>query len=141
MLDGGARLNGLDLESGADVGQHRRAEWEGFGVVLLPSLVFGAEVEGAGVLQIGGENNSLVAGLAGELYTQVPGIEGDEDEVEVLRRQVLGGERVESVDSISKGTSVPNVFPCQGCQACCIENIRQYVFSLKRIAQGVFLVQ
>jgi hypothetical protein len=125
MLYWGARLNGLNLESGADVGQHRGAEWERFGVVLLPSLVLGAEVEGTGVLQIGGEHNRLVAGLAGELYTQVPGIEGDENEVEILRCQVLGGERVESVDSISKGTSVPNVFPSQGRQACCVENIRQ----------------
>jgi hypothetical protein len=54
-------------------------------VVLLPSLVFGTELEGAGVLQIGGKHDRLVAGLAGELDPQIPGLEGNEDEVEVLR--------------------------------------------------------
>lgn len=42
MFDRGTRLDGLDLEGSADVGEHRRPEGEGFRMVLLPSLVFGA---------------------------------------------------------------------------------------------------
>jgi hypothetical protein len=50
VLDGCTRLNGLDLESGANIGEHRRAEWQRFGVVLLPALVLGAEIKSARVL-------------------------------------------------------------------------------------------
>lgn len=81
--------------------------------MLLPPLVLGTEVEGPRVLEVWGEDDGLVASLAGELDTEVPGIEGDEDEVEVLRRQVLVGESIEPVNSISKGTSVSNVLPSQ----------------------------
>ena len=88
-------------------------------MVLLPSLILGAEVEGAGVLQVRGENDGLVAGLAWQLDTQVPGIEGDEDEVEILGRQVLGNELIESSDSVSKGTRGSNILPSQGGQARC----------------------
>lgn len=42
VLDGGARLNGLHLQRGADVGEHRRAERQRLRVVLLPTLVLGA---------------------------------------------------------------------------------------------------
>ncbi len=45
VLDGGAGGDGLNLEGGTDVGEHGWTEWQGFGVVLLPSLVLGAEVE------------------------------------------------------------------------------------------------
>ncbi len=117
VLDGGARLNRLDLEGGADVGQHRGAERQRLGVVLLPSLVFGAEVEGARVLEIGGENDGLVSGLARKLDSEVPSVESDEDKVEVLGGQVLGSKGVESGDCISKGTRVPDVLPSQGSQA------------------------
>lgn len=54
VLDRGTRLNRLDFESSADIGEHRRAEGQRFWVVLLPSLIFSAEVECAGVLEIRG---------------------------------------------------------------------------------------
>lgn len=118
MLDGCARLDGLDLEGGADVGERGGTEGQRLGVVLLPSLVLGAEVEGARMLEVGGEDNGLVPGFSGELDTQVPSVEGDEDEVEVLRVEMLGGEGVKAIDSVPEGTSVTNVLPSQGCQAC-----------------------
>jgi hypothetical protein len=50
MLDRCTRLDGLDLESGANIGEHRRSEWQRFGVVLLPALVLGTEIKSARVL-------------------------------------------------------------------------------------------
>ena len=85
-------------------------------MTLLPALVLGAEIEGARVLQIRGQHDSLVAGLAWKLDPEVPGIEGNEDKVEVLAREVLVGEGVESSDSVSKGTRVSDMFPSQGSQ-------------------------
>ena len=117
VLDGGAGLDGLDLQGGTDVGQHGWAKGQRFGVVLLPALVFCPQVEGAGVLEVGREDDGLVAGLAGELDTQVPRIECDEREVEVLCRQVLRGKGVEAVDGIAEGASIADVFPGQGGQA------------------------
>ena len=59
----------------------------------------------------------LVSSLARKLNTEVPGIEGNEDKVKVLRGQVLSSKSVESRDGISKVTRVSNMFPSQGCQA------------------------
>ena len=87
--------------------------------MLLPSLVLGPQVEGTGVLKVRGQDDRLVPGLSGKLDTQVPGIEGDEDEVVVGRCQMLGGERIETVDRVPKGSSVPYVLPGQGRQARC----------------------
>lgn len=117
VLDGRARLDSLHLEGGADVGERRGAEREGLGVMLLPSLVFGAQIKGPRVLEIRGENNGLVTSFSRELDTQVPGIERDEHEVEVLGRQVLGSEGIKAVDSVSEGAGVADMLPRQGCQA------------------------
>lgn len=119
MLDRGAGLHRLYLESSANIRQHRRAEWQRFGVVLLPSLVLCPKIEGAGVLEVGGKNNGLVASFAGKLNSEIPGIEGDENEVEVFGRQMLRGKRVEPRDGISKGTRVSDMLPRQGRQARC----------------------
>lgn len=54
VLDGGTSLNRFDLERGTDVSEQRWAEWQGLGMMLLPTLVFGAEVERAGVLKVRG---------------------------------------------------------------------------------------
>ncbi len=116
VLDGGAGLDSLDLQGSTDVGQRGGPEGERLRMVLLPSLVFGAELEGARVLEVGGQDDRLVAGLAGELDAQVPGLEGDEDEVEVLRGEVLRGEGVEAVDGVPEGAGVPDVLPGQGGQ-------------------------
>jgi hypothetical protein len=53
--------------------------------MLLPSLVFGSEVKGSGVLEVWREYNSLVASFTRELDSKVPGIKGNEGKVEVLR--------------------------------------------------------
>jgi hypothetical protein len=47
VLNRSTRLNGLNFESGANVGKHRRSEWQRLRVVLLPALVLGAEIESA----------------------------------------------------------------------------------------------
>lgn len=119
VLDGSAGLDGLNLEGGADVGEHGGAKGQRLGVVLLPALVFGSQVEGSGVLKIGGEDDGLVAGLAGKLDAEVPGIEGDKGKVEVLGSQVLGSKGVESRDGVSKGSRVSDVLPSEGGQARC----------------------
>jgi hypothetical protein len=86
-------------------------------MVLLPSLIFGAEIEGAGMLQVRGQHNGLVASLAWHLDTKIPGIECNEDEVEILGGQVFGSECVNASDSVSKGTGISNMLPGQGRQA------------------------
>lgn len=86
-------------------------------MVLLPALVLGAEVEGSGVLKIGGEDNGLVASFTRKLNSEVPGIEGDKGKVEVLGGQVLGSKSIESRDGVSKGSRVSNMLPSQSSQA------------------------
>jgi hypothetical protein len=103
-------------------------------VVLLPSLVLGSQIEGTGVLQVWREDNRLVTSLTGKLNTKVPGIEGDKDEIEILGRQVFSGKRVESRDSISKGTRVSDMFPSESCQARCG---RRFVSKLKLEGSGI----
>jgi hypothetical protein len=119
VLDRGAGLDGFDLERSTDVGEHGRAEGERFRVVLLPSLVLGAEIEGTGVLEVWRENDGLVSGLTRQLDTEVPRVEGDEGEIEVLGGQMLRGEGVEAVDGITEGTGIANVFPGEGREARC----------------------
>lgn len=87
--------------------------------MLLPSLVFGAQIEGARVLEVGGKDNGLVAGFPGQLHAQIPSLKGDENEVEVRAGQVLGSESIEAVDGIPEGTGVTDMFPREGRQARC----------------------
>lgn len=82
-------------------------------MVLLPALVFSSQIEGARVLQIRRQHDCLVAGFSRELNSEVPSIQSNEDEVEILGRQVLGGKRVESGNGIPKSTGISNMFPCQ----------------------------
>lgn len=114
VLNGGTGLHWFDLESSADVGEHRGTEGKRLRVVLLPTLVFGAQIEGTRMLQVGRQYDGLVAGLAGQLYSQVPGIEGDKNEIKVLRGQVLGSESVEAVNCVSEGACITNMLPRQG---------------------------
>jgi hypothetical protein len=114
VLDGRRGLYGLDLKSGADVGQGARAEGKRLWVVCLPPLVFGTKVEGAGVLEVGGKDDGLVAGLTGKLHTQVPRIERDEGELEVLGCNVLSVEVVEALDGVSERTCAADLVPGEG---------------------------
>lgn len=86
-------------------------------MVLLPTLVFGAQVERARVLQVRGKDDRLVAGLTRELDTQVPRVERDEGELEVVGLEVFLGELVEAGDGVAEGASVPDVFPRERGQA------------------------
>lgn len=119
VLDGGAGLDGLDLESGADVGEHGRTKRQRLGMVLLPALVFRSQVKGSGVLEIGGENDGLVTSLTGKLNSKIPGIESDKGKFEVLGGQVFGSKSIESRDGVSKGSRVSNMLPGESGQAGC----------------------
>jgi hypothetical protein len=119
VLDRGRRLNGLNLKGGTDVGQGAGAERQRLGVVSLPSLVLGAQVEGARVLQVRRENDGLVASLTGQLDAEVPGVKSDKGELEVVLGEVLLGELVETVDGIAERASVADVLPGKGCKAGC----------------------
>ena len=96
-------------------------------MVLLPSLVLGAEIESTGVLEVWWENHGLVASLAWKLNAEIPAVEGDEGEVEVLRGQVLVGKRVEAGNGISKSACIADMLPGEGSQAGCF--ICQYLSS------------
>jgi hypothetical protein len=65
------------------------------------------------VLEIRGKHNRLVAGLSRKLDAQIPSLERDEDEVEVLRRQMFRGKSIEAIDGISESAGIPNVLPGQ----------------------------
>lgn len=119
VLDRRACLDRLDLQGGTDVGEHGRAEWQRLRVVLLPSLVLCSQIKGPRVLEVGREHDSLVTSLTRKLDAQVPGVEGDEGEVEVLRGQVLCSKGIEAVDGIPEGARITNVLPGERRQACC----------------------
>lgn len=114
VLDRGARLHRLNLERCTNVREHARAEWQRFGMVLLPTLVLGTEVESSRVLQIGGKHDSLVPSFTGKLDAKIPSIKCDEDEVQVLIRQMLTCECIEPVDCISKRSRITDMLPGEG---------------------------
>lgn len=72
VLDGSRGLDRLNLKGSTDVGQGAGAEGQRLGVVSLPSLILGAQVEGARMLQVGGEDDGLIASLTGQLDTEIP---------------------------------------------------------------------
>lgn len=119
VLDGGRRLDGLDLEGGADVGEGARTKGQRLGVVGLPALIFGAQVEGPGVLQVCGQHDGLVTGLAGQLHAQIPRIQRDKGKFELFAGEVFLGESIESGDGITESTCRADVLPCEGGQARC----------------------
>jgi hypothetical protein len=69
------------------------------------------------VLEVCWEHHRLVAGFAGQLNSQVPGIEGDKGEFQVLGNEMLLGELIEPRDGVSEGPSVSHMLPSQGRQA------------------------
>ena len=121
VFDGGGGLNGLNFEGGTDVGQRAGAKGKRLGVMGLPSLVFGTKVEGARVLEIGRKDDGLIAGLAGQLNTKIPRIQGDKGKLQVLGEKVFLGESVEPVDSVTESTCRTDVLPCQSGQTRCGE--------------------
>lgn len=85
----------------------------------LPSLVLGAKVEGARVLQVGGKDDGLIASLTGQLDTEVPRVKSDKGKLVVVLDEVLLGELVEAVDGIAEGACIADVLPGKGCKAGC----------------------
>jgi hypothetical protein len=88
-------------------------------VVGLPSLVLGAQVKGARVLQVGGEDDGLVASLTGQLNTQVPRVERDESKLDVVLDKVFLGKLVEAVDGVAERACIADVLPGEGGKAGC----------------------
>lgn len=117
MLDWGGSLHGFHLQGGADIGQSARPKREGLWVICLPPLVFGPQVKGARVLEVDWEDDMLVTSFSGQLYTEVPGVEGDKGPLEIVVGEVFLMEGLESLDGGSKISSVPNVVPGDGGQA------------------------
>lgn len=116
VLDRCRGLHRFHLKSGTNVGQRARPERQRFGMMLLPFGVFCAQVVCSGVLQIGRQDHSLVAGLSRQLNTEIPRVERDKGEFQVFRDQVFVGEIVKPGNCISEGTCIANVFPREGCQ-------------------------
>lgn len=86
-------------------------------MVLLPSLVFSAKVKGSRVLEVRGKDNGLVTSFARKLNAKVPGFESNENELEIVAREMFGGEGVKPINCVPERASVSNVLPSQGCQA------------------------
>lgn len=114
VFDRGRGLYGLDFEGRADVGQRAGAKRQGLWVMCLPSLVFGTEVERAGVLEVRGQDDGLVASLTRQLYTEIPRVEGHERKLQVLGDEVFLGKGIEAVDGVPESASVAHIFPCEG---------------------------
>ena len=120
VLDGSGGLDGLDLEGSADVGEGARTEGQRLGVVGLPALIFGAQVECPRVLQVCGQHDGLVTGLAGQLHAQIPRIQRHKGKLQVFAREVFLGEGIESGDGIAESPCRADMLPSQGGQARCI---------------------
>jgi len=104
----------------------------------LPTLVFGSEIEGAGVLQVRRQDNGLVPSFARKLDTKVPGVECDESKLQILGYDVFLGKLIESIDSISEGAGVPYVFPGERSEAGCRRSVSE---SKETWRSGCFLLQ
>jgi hypothetical protein len=85
--------------------------------VLLPSLILGSKVEGAGVLEVWWENDRLVPSLAWKLNPNVPRIKRDKREFEILGYDVFADICIDLRDGIAERSSVSNVLPREGRQA------------------------
>ena len=117
VLNRGRRLDGLDLQGRTDVGEGARPEGQRLGVVLLPALILGTQIKGSGMLQVWGQHHGFVPCFSRKLDTEIPRVQGDERELEVIGKQVFLRERIEAVDRITKRTSGADMFPSQSCQA------------------------
>lgn len=121
VLDWRGGLDRFDLEGSADIGQGAGTKRQRLRVVGLPSLVLGTKVKGARVLQVRRQNDGLVSSLTGQLYAEIPGVEGHERELEILGDEVFLGEGIKPVDGIAEGPCIANMLPREGGQARCIQ--------------------
>lgn len=117
VLDGRGRLHRLNLERCADVGKRAGTKREALGVVSLPPLVFGAQIESTRVLEVGWEYNGLIARFARQLDAEVPRIECDEGKFKVLGNYVFLCKIGKPFYGISERSSVPDLVPGESGQA------------------------
>jgi hypothetical protein len=80
-------------------------------------LIFDTEVKRASMLEVGREYDSLVSGLPRKLDAEVPCIERSKRKFVVLGDEVLVGKRIEPINGITEGASVPDMLPCECGQA------------------------
>ena len=71
-------------------------------MVRLPALVLSAQVKCTRVLEVWRKDDGLIAGLAGQLDTQVPRIECHESEFVIFGQDVLLCKRIKTVDGITE---------------------------------------
>jgi len=102
VLDRCRGLDRLDLQGRTDVGEGARSEGQRLGVVLLPTLIFGTKVEGPRMLKVWGQDDGFVPCLSRKLDAEVPRVQRDKREFEVIRQQVFLREGVEAVDRVTE---------------------------------------
>ena len=84
--------------------------------MLLPSLVFDAEVKGFRVLKVWWQHNGFIASFTGQLNSEIPRVKGNKGEVEVLSGQMFLCKRIEAVDCIAESPCIADMFPSKSCQ-------------------------
>lgn len=136
VLDGGGGLHGLHFEGGADVGEGAGTERQRLRVMSLPALILGAQVKGARVLQVGRQDDSLVAGLAGQLHPKIPGVQGHKGKLELFAGEVLLSKRIKPGDGIPESARRADMLPGESCQACCEDQMESAFDDIPRQLGG-----
>jgi len=80
-------------------------------MVLLPALVFRAEIKGARMLEVRWEYDCLVASFTRKLDAQIPRVQCNERELKVVWKQELLGKCIEAVDRVTERTGCTNMLP------------------------------
>ncbi len=86
-------------------------------MVLLPSLIFGPQIEGPRVLQVRRKNNGFITCFSRKLDTHIPRIQRYEGKLEVFRQEVVLRECIKAVNCIPEGSCRADMFPGKGRQA------------------------
>ena len=66
------------------------------------------------MLEVGWEDDGFVTSFAGELDAEIPRVERDEGELEVVWDQVFLGKLIETGCSVTEGTGITNMLPGEG---------------------------
>ena len=84
--------------------------------MLLPVRVLLTQIKGPRVLQVGRQDDRLVARFSWKLDSEIPRIQSDKGEFKVLGDQVFLCKSIEAIDGVSKRTGVTDMFPGQSRQ-------------------------
>ena len=71
------------------------------------------------MLQVSGYDDRFVSSFSGQLDPQVPSIQCDKGELEILGYKVLLSKMVKTSHCIAEGAGIADVLPCQGGEAGC----------------------